>query len=335
MDDGKRCLSQRQFGWAVGVGAVVSGSPVFIITRVLEHSTAFVQIMCRSLFFLFTVVVAALIKWRRPDVALFHFRSLRVKGAVGCFFLAAQSVAIICALLLTKASNVAFLINTSPCFCCVMDCFYLKEKVPRRTIGMIIFGLISVAVIVGGDVVFQPENVGGNLVALINPVSWAFFWATQREDAKAATGRQYPAGAVSSKWDRLLAIQIVVGFLLLCVSVPISFLGTGTMGVSTVQTGDMIFYGILGGICLPVCISMFSLAPSYISTSEMGCIKMLEVVLVPVLVYLYNGEVPNTTTYIGGSLLILTMTVHTALAMRDGAVRDEKKDLVVSKEQAL
>ena len=175
-----RRISQRQLGWLSGIGAVIAGSPIFVVTRVLEDTSAFVQIMCRSLFFLLTLVTFSFIKWKSCKVAAGHFRNLEIKGAIGCIFLAAQSVAIVCALLLTKASNVAFLINTSPCFCCVLDFFYLKEQVPKRTIFMIIFGLISVVIIVGGDVVFQPENFGGNLVALINPVSWACFWATER-----------------------------------------------------------------------------------------------------------------------------------------------------------
>jgi len=37
-------------------------------------------------------------------------------------------------------------------------------------------------------------------------------------------------------------------------------------------------YFLFGGVCLPITVCLFSLAPSYISTSEMSCIKMLEVV---------------------------------------------------------
>ena len=70
-------------------------------------------------------------------------------GLVGCVFLAAQSIAIYCALLLTRVSNVALLINTSPCFCALGDIYWLGERVPMRTVAMIVMGLISVAVIIG------------------------------------------------------------------------------------------------------------------------------------------------------------------------------------------
>ena len=35
-----------------------------------------------------------------------------------------------------------------------------------------------------------------------------------------------------------------------------------------------------------MCVCLFSLAPSYISTSEMSCIKMMEVVIAPLYAYL-------------------------------------------------
>jgi hypothetical protein len=45
---------------------------------------------------------------------------------------------------------------------------------------MILSGATSVGIILGSDVAFAEENLGGNLVALGNPLSWAIYWAIVR-----------------------------------------------------------------------------------------------------------------------------------------------------------
>ena len=49
-------------GTAVGVAAVLSGSPTFIIVRMLKHHGAFQQVLCRSPFFLGMAALAAYYK---------------------------------------------------------------------------------------------------------------------------------------------------------------------------------------------------------------------------------------------------------------------------------
>ena len=78
-----------------------------------------------------------------------------------------------------------------------------RERTPMRTIVMIIFGLISVAIIVIGDVNLDPTYMLGNIIALINPISWALFWAIGREHSKANPNLD--------KWDRLLSLQVGSG----------------------------------------------------------------------------------------------------------------------------
>ena len=39
-------------GTGIGVAAILTGSPVFILVRILKHSSAWTQIACRSVFFI-------------------------------------------------------------------------------------------------------------------------------------------------------------------------------------------------------------------------------------------------------------------------------------------
>ena len=112
-------------GTALGVGAVLAGSPVFVLVRVLKHHSVFQQVLLRSPFFLGAAAIAAVLRRGRSRSGCNRFRAAVASfgwiGVVGSFFLASQSVAIVMSLLLTKMSNVAFIINTSPVFCGIVD----------------------------------------------------------------------------------------------------------------------------------------------------------------------------------------------------------------------
>ena len=301
-------LSPHTLGITIGIGAVLSGSPVFVLVRVLGHSSAFTQVLCRSPYFLLVLCICMAYRWGSIEKTRSNLRSLGWKGIFACVFLASQSVAIFAALLLTRVSNVALLINTSPCFCALLDTFCLKEKTPKRTIVMIIFGLASVGIIIGGDVVLDPDLTFGNIVALINPISWAFYWAIVREHSK--------ANPQLEKWDRLLALQVGSGVVIVIIG-TIAYLVDPSDLQNTVEPIDWLWYFLLGGIVLPVCLLLFSLAPVYITTAEMGCIKMIETVLAPIYIYLYSGEEPVSSTYIGGIVLVSTIIGHSVAAIRD------------------
>ena len=49
---------------------------------------------------------------------------------------------------------------------------------------------------------------------------------------------------------------------------------------------DLLWYFLFGGCSLPVAQLLFSMAPTYITSAEIACIKMTEVVLAPLLVFL-------------------------------------------------
>eukprot|EP01046_Picozoa_sp_COSAG06_P010912 COSAG06_NODE_610_length_13844_cov_14.456359_4_plen_340_part_00 len=132
-------------------------------------------------------LLAAALRWQSPAVALLHMQQLGWLGLAGCFLLAGQSFCIVTALRLTTVANVALLVNTSPAFTATLDYFFLEEPLPLRTKLMILSGLLSVGIILGSDVAFAKDNLGGNLVALGNPLSWAIYWAIVRARSKQLT----------------------------------------------------------------------------------------------------------------------------------------------------
>lgn len=163
----------------------------------------------------------------------------------------------------------------------------------------------------------------GNFVVLLNPISWAFYWTTVRhaEKLRAATLTKNNKSATTEPaeqwWEEMLAIQLITTLI---------EAGAGTVGMlctgwdeqwNTIRSpDDLLTYAWFGGAYIPVVILLFSLAPRYIATAEMGSIKMLETVTTPFWMYLYDKEVPSVTALVGGGLIIVAVVTWSILTLR-------------------
>jgi drug/metabolite transporter (DMT)-like permease len=288
------------------------------------------------------------LKWRTPAAALPHVRRLGWRGLAACVFVAAQSFCIVTALRLTTVANVALLVNTSPAFTAALDYFFLHEPLPLRTKLMIVGGMLSVGIILGSDVAFAADNMVGNVIALGNPASWACYWAIVRARSKqlaceaeavaagvGATATQSsdkPRGTSSDgafshdKWDDILLFQL--GYGAICAVVATGFnvvTAAWPTEAATINAPiDWLWYFCFGGLCLPICVCLFSLAPSYISTSEMSCIKMMEVAIAPVYAFWYEAAEPSTGWYLGSSILVLSIVLHSFFSMSDADPKETR-----------
>ena len=163
----------------------------------------------------------------------------------------------------------------------------------------------------------------GNIVALANPISWAFYWTINRlNERQIQTRKKNAAGSdklsneddsgALEKYEQIVAYQL----LSVCEIAFISAFFFEPEAVDGIPTIDVFWLFLYGGLCLPTCNLLFSLAPRYISTAEMGCIKMIEIVLAPRYIYFYEGEVPALTTFIGGAVIVASLLAHSIASIR-------------------
>jgi drug/metabolite transporter (DMT)-like permease len=258
-----------------------------------------------------------------PKQIVLEFRNIGRLGIMASIALAAQDAAICAAFLLTTAGNVAAIINLSPAFCALSDRFILYEPIPHRTVAMIIVGMIGLTVIMVGDSETEARYMTGNLVALVNPISWAVYWAIIRIGAKTEEKKEQESkiheteayqqqeqhgkqgGSTQEQWERLLIYQ-VAAILLAC----LCGLCAGFQPATVRIPSDLGLYTLYGAVLLPLCLFFFSMAPRFISTAEVGCLKTLEIVVIPSVMYIYNQEIPSRSTFIGGALILVAIAGH-------------------------
>ena len=112
--------------------------------------------------------------------------------------------------------------------------------------------------------------------------------------------------------------------------VPVVAVGgflTGTVGLFMggyvwPEGETMAYLLIMGLFVLPVSTALITLGPRYITASEVALIFLLETFLGPIWVWVVLNQMPSTPTFIGGAIVIVTLTTHAVLGLRSNSVRD-------------
>jgi drug/metabolite transporter (DMT)-like permease len=69
-------------------------------------------------------------------------------------------------------------------------------------------------------------------------------------------------------------------------------------------------YIVATGVILSISFTLIVIAPRYIPAAEVGMIMPLETVLGTLIAWVVINEVPSTNALIGGSIVIVTLFLH-------------------------
>lgn len=207
------------------------------------------------------------------------------------------------------AANVLILASSTPVSAALLGLLF-GERVPLRTWFAIVFGVLSLAVLMVGDLRFEVSRQAlvGDLFALLSSFGGAAFVVVnrvaskQREDADLLPALIF--GGLGSA---------VVGALLAGGRV-----GVGSGQVCVTHSGLVGLTWILfdGSVIVPVCLACYTTAMRYLSPAEGALFQLVEVVLGPFWVWLVFGEVPSVQTCVGGAGLLTTLAVHSWMSLR-------------------
>lgn len=309
-------VSDQARGLAIIGVAAPLGSFFGLFMRLLEHYGPFgvlaLRGSCQVVFFLCVLLRTRGFGLGRDIHAMGRLGALAVLGMAG------QNFGISVAMLMTTVSNVFFCISTAPAFCIIGDAIFLKERVPCRTWLMVIACLTGVTIILVGSY-SSGGSVAGCLVALINPISWATFWGIQRHRSKTDEKR----------------VKAELPLVLLCAQVLLVSLGTvvgiasGSLadGIDDAQKRSVVLLDIFmivffGAIYLPFVQFLMSLAPRYIPTAQVACVKITETIWGPLWVFLFKGEKPDNYTIIGGAVIFCAVLGNSLAILRDSASKE-------------
>lgn len=219
-------------------------------------------------------------------------------GALYAVLMAVASTLFVLAAQLTTVANTVFIVAASPVFAGLMSRIFLAERLSRRMLWTIAFGVAGVAVIASGSIGSGGGALLGDLAALGAALALAASFTVAR-------GSRHVSMVPAAGLAYLLAAVATLPF-----AAPAEMDGM-----------DWVWALLLGGVFVPLGTSLMALGPRYIPSAEVALLLLLEAILAPLLVWAVLGEFPGQLTLVGGAILITVLAVSNWVALRAARAR--------------
>ena len=238
----------------------------------------------------FLVVLVGLIFFYKNNL----FKALVSIGYPGIFYVISFSICNITFIISIQNTNVAntlVMIAMAPMLSAILGSIFLKEIPDQKTWVAIIITLISVTYIFYDSI--EVGNFYGDLFGIIT----AFGLACNAVIARYAKNRDLVPSAVIGK----LCVAIFAFFFV----DSFSLLGT-----------DLIIVPLMCVMCVAIPFVLVTIAPRFIPAEEVNLFFLLETIIGPFWVWMVIKEQPSIETIQGGTIIILTIAIHSFLKLR-------------------
>ena len=192
----------------------------------------------------------------------------------------------------TNVANTLVMIATAPMLSAVLSAIFLKEPTDKKTLISIIITFISVIYIFSDS--FKLGNVYGDVLGFVTAIGLAIGAVTIRS---AKSKNLVPAAVVGKLFVGTFALFFIESFVL--------------------ENRDLIIVPLMCILCVAVPFVLVTIAPRFIPAAEVNLFFLLETIIGPIWVWLIIREQPTTETLIGGIVIIITITIHSFLKLKN------------------
>jgi drug/metabolite transporter (DMT)-like permease len=269
--------AERRKGITLVVAAAVAWSTAAFFTRLLPFDS-WTILFWRGLFGCGAIIAFMMLIQGRDGLK--DLTTMRRSGWLVAGLSALGMVCFIPALQLTSVSNVAIIMATGPFVTAALAWFWLRETPQRRTIVASLVALCGIAIIVGGP---RPgsDMLGIALAGLMTVAIAAMTVVVRRHK------------------DTPMVAAAALSNLLGCV-VSIPFAG----GITAVSPADLVTFAMFGLFQVALGLTLFMLGARLLPSGQAALIGTLETPLMPFWIWLAFHEVPTTSAFAGGALVM-------------------------------
>ncbi len=294
MED-RRPVDHQELGWGFRGRALVMLSGLFfsvggVLVRLIEGASEWQIVLYRSLSLSVTILIVLAARQRK-----FPLASLAGAGAanyVAGLCLAITFIGFIFSLKHTTVANTLLLMSTASFMAAVLGWFLLGERVPRVTWIAMVVATAGVAAMVGGGA--GVGGFAGDGYALLT----AFFYAC------------YVIALRSGRTINMLPSACLAGLISAVISGGMALIQRQGLEI---PGRDLMLCTILGSVQLGCGFLLFTTGSRHVPAVELVLLALTEVILAPIWVALFVGEVPGRFTFLGGGILLVAV-VGQALA---------------------
>jgi drug/metabolite transporter (DMT)-like permease len=253
-----------------------------LIIRSFEEASVWQILFLRSFFFLIFLSFFLIVIYKNNTIKI--IKKSGFPAVVGGLFLSLSFVAYTFAITSTTVANVVFIISTQTVFLAIFGYFFLKEKISMVSFLSILLAMAGITIMVGDSI--STGSFFGNIVALAIPINFSILVMIIRKFPQLD---MVPAifysgvfaciyGLILSDTLEFTSHDILMGFIL---------------GVPQLAFGF-------------ICITIGSKTTKAVTV---GILMLTETLCAPLWVWLFLNEIPPTSVFIGGSIIILAVII--------------------------
>ena len=281
-------LTDQQKGSLMAFVAVMFITPDSLFIR-LSNVDTWGLVFYRGIIPFFTVFLGMLLIYK-----LSFFKILLNSGYHGLLYVGTFSltnITFVVSIQNTNVANTLVMIATAPMISAILGALFLKERPDRNTLIAIVITFLSVIYIFYDSV--KLGNIYGDILGFVTSAGLA-------------------AGATIIRAGRSLNLvpSAVVGKLVVAL-VALFFIDSFEL-----KNNDIYIIPAMCILCVAIPFVLVTLAPRYITGAEVNLFFLMETVLGPIWVWMVVKEQPSIETIQGGIVIILTIAIHSFLAIK-------------------
>ena len=281
-------LTDQQKGSLLAFTAVVFITPDSLFIR-LSHIETWGLLFYRGAIPFITVFIALLMIYKAN-----FFKLLFSMGRPGIVYAVTFSITNITFLISIQNTNVAntlIMIAMAPMLSAVLGAIFLKENPDKKTWIAILITFLAAIYIFYDSI--QLGNILGDIFGFVT-----------------ALGLAIGAVIIRSAKEKNLVPSAMIGKLLVAV-----FALFFVKDLELINT-DIFIVPLMCILCVAIPFVLVTIAPRFITAAEVNLFFLLETIFGPIWVWLVIKEQPSLETIIGGIIIILTLAIHSSLALK-------------------
>ena len=283
-----RNLSDQKKGSLLAFIGVLFITPDSLLIRLSEIETW--GLLFYRGFIPFIAVLLGLILFYKSN----FLKALLNIGYTGIFYAVSFSVCNVTFIISIQNTNVAntlIMVAMAPMLSAFLGAFFLKEIPDKKTWFAIIITFLSVTYIFYDSI--KLGNIIGDIFGFITAVGLAI----NANLARYAKDRDLvPAAVIGKLGTAAFAFIFVKNFSLI--------------------NSDIIIVPLMCIMCVAIPFVLVTIAPRFITAAEVNLFFLLEVIVGPIWVWMVISEKPSLETILGGTVIIITIGLHSFLAIK-------------------
>ena len=281
-------LTDQQKGSLLAFVAVMFITPDSLFIR-LSNIDTWGLVFYRGIIPFLTVFFGMLLIYK-----LNFFKILFTSGYHGIIYVATFSITNITFVVSIQNTNVAntlVMIATAPMLSAILGAIVLKEPPDKKTWLSIIVTFFAIIYIFFDSL--KLGNFYGDILGFITAIGLAVGAITIRS---AKSKNLVPAAVVGKLFVATFALFFIESFALL--------------------EKDLIIVPLMCILCVAIPFVLVTIAPRFIPAAEVNLFFLLETILGPIWVWMVIKEQPSNETIYGGIVIIITIAIHSLLAIK-------------------